>query len=199
LRDSDDSLPQPSLLAEERERRKRAEARLASAERMATVGTLAAGVAHEINNPLTWVMSNLEEIAQGLASREIPRDELLERVKEANEGVERIRSIVEGLRTFVHGDDDQRALVTVESAVEPALKVAAGELRGRATVIRDFAETPPVLANEGRLSQVFLNLIINAAQAFREGADNRLTLVTSSDEHDVTIEVTDNGPGVPRE
>ncbi|MCO4770176.1 MAG: response regulator [Deltaproteobacteria bacterium] len=190
---------QPLLLAEERERRQRAEARLASAERLATVGTLAAGVAHEINNPLTWVMSNLEEIALGLEDRSVPRAHLVAYVREANDGVERIRSIVEGLRTFIHGDDDRRSPVRVEDALELALKVATGELRGRATVERRFGDTPEVLANEGRLSQLFLNLIINAVQAFGDERSNTLVLVTDVERDDVVIEVRDNGPGIPRE
>jgi len=197
--DEDRPTDPPALLAEERERRQRAEARLASAERLATVGTLAAGVAHEINNPLTWVMSNLEEIGLGLHDPAVTADELSERVREANEGVERIRSIVEGLRTFVHGDDDRRMLVNVESALELALKVAAGEVRGRCEVEKRFGDTPQVIANEGRLSQVFLNLIINAVQAFPEGGANRLTLVTELEGDEVVVEVRDNGPGVPRE
>lgn len=196
-----DTTSQDKALVEERERRKRAEARLAVTERLASVGNLAAGVAHEINNPLTWLVSNLREIESGLA--EDPPDVrlLLRWVKEANEGVDRIRSIVEGLRTFIHGADDQRSPMQVETALDLALKVAAGELRGRVKVEKRYGDTPDVLANAGRLSQVFLNLIVNAAQAFEDGDDrrNHLVLTTSSDGYDVLVDVTDNGPGIPRE
>ncbi len=94
---------------EERERRKRAESQLALAERMASVGTLAAGVAHEINNPLTWVLGNLDELEQGLSGLfEVDQAELLERAREASDGARRIRSIVKALKTFSHGADDGR-------------------------------------------------------------------------------------------
>lgn len=191
--------PSQRLLAEERERRERAEARLATAERLATIGTLAAGVAHEINNPLTWVVSNLEQILAGIEDPSVSRSELLTYAKEANQGVERIQSIVDGLRTFVRVEDDERSPVRVESALDLALKVAAGELRGRARVVRTYGDAPPVLADAGRLSQVFLNLIINAVQAFGPARDNRIELVTSAEGGDVVVEVRDNGPGIPSE
>ncbi len=184
---------------EERERRKRAESQLALAERMASVGTLAAGVAHEINNPLTWVLGNLEELEEGLErfTTADPAD-LLERAREASEGARRIRAIVKALKTFSHGADDRREPVQVESALEVALKVSRNELRYRASVERVFGDTPPVLVNEGRLSQVFLNLVVNASQAFETADPERNLLRVSSwaDGDQVVAEVRDNGPGI---
>ena len=184
---------------EERERRKRAESQLALAERMASVGTLAAGVAHEINNPLTWVLGNLDELEQGLEGiASADPAELLDRAREASEGARRIRAIVKALKTFSHGADDRREPVQVESAIEVALKVARNELRFRATVERSFGDTPPVLVNEGRLSQVFLNLVVNASQAFvtADPDVNLLRLSTWADGDQVVAEVRDNGPGI---
>ena len=187
---------------EERERRKRAEAQLALAERMASVGTLAAGVAHEINNPLTWVLGNLDELEEGLAQLESADPaELLLRAREASEGARRIRAIVKALKTFSHGADDRRDPVQMESAIEVALKVARNELRYRLTVVREFSETPPILVNEGRLSQVFLNLVVNASQAFVEANPeaNVLRVATWADGDQVVAEVSDNGPGIATE
>jgi nitrogen-specific signal transduction histidine kinase len=190
---------QSSTLAEDRDSGGRVEARLTGAGRRAAVCTLAAGVAHELNNPLTWVVTNLEELAIGLRDDSIPREELRERVQETSKGVDRIRSIVDGLRTFTETDEDRRSLISVDSALNLALKVAEESLRGRVTVVRRFSETPDVLANEGSLSQVFLNLIMNALQAFSSGDANRIELATSRDGSDVVVEVRDNGPGIPRE
>lgn len=187
---------------EERERRKRAESQLALAERMASVGTLAAGVAHEINNPLTWVLGNLDELEEGLQDLTTSDpQELLERAREASEGARRIRAIVKALKTFSHGAEDRREPVQIESAVDVALKVARNELRYRVTVAREFGETPPVLVNEGRLSQVFLNLVVNASQAFLEPDpdQNVLRITTWADGDTVVAEVRDNGPGIPRD
>jgi len=178
--------------------------RLVIAERMASVGTLAAGVAHEINNPLSYVVANL-----ALAGEALERDadatesattrlELRTLLAEAHQGAERVAKIVRDLRMFSRADEDRSELVDVAGSVEACLRMAANELRHRARVVRDFHPVPKVRANEARLGQVFLNLIVNAAQALPE-ARARTNLVRISircDGDQVVVEVADNGAGM---
>jgi signal transduction histidine kinase len=186
--------------------RKQAEAQLRAADRMASLGTLAAGMAHEINNPLAYMLLNMRFVSKELghlaeideASRE--RALILKaRVEDALDGVERVRRIVSDLKSFSRGDEEALGPVDVHGPIQAALDLAANELRHRARVVRCFGDVPYVHGNDKRLGQIFLNLIINAAQALPEGgADkNELRVTTSRDEGGrVLAEITDTGSGI---
>jgi PAS domain S-box-containing protein len=184
--------------------RKAMQAQLVMSDRLAAVGTLAAGVAHEINNPLAFVLSNLSFLfreLQGVAS-ELPPGriaEMEEVLREAADGANRVRQIVRDLRTFSRGDDDEVATpVNVQSVLESAITMARGELRTRARIVREYSDVPLVEGNEGRFGQVFLNLLINAAQAIPQGRPDqhevRLVLRPAGDR--VIVEVKDTGVGM---
>ena len=177
--------------------------RLLQAERMASMGTLSATVAHEINNPLTYVLGNLDFVASRLSDPATPASEmpdLLQRVNQAREGADRVRRIVRGLQTFSRQEDDRLEPTDVHVALEKAIEMADNAVRHRARVVRVWGRVPPVLANELRLSQVFVNLLLNAAQSIPEGhADsNEIRIVTSHDDNNggVTISITDTGAGI---
>jgi signal transduction histidine kinase len=183
--------------------------RLVHLDRMASLGTLAAGIAHEINNPLTYVISNLELLGEELpaalqkaASGErvsAPLEEFLARLRDALEGAERIRNIVGHVKTFSRAGEDHRTLVDVRSVLDSSIKIVASELRQKARLVRDYAHVPLVLAGAGQLGQVFLNMLLNASHAV-EGRpeDNEIRVVTgsSSDGHAI-IEFSDTGVGIP--
>ena len=178
--------------------------RLIFADRMASVGTLAAGVAHEINNPLTYVTANLElalEEARGSRSSRAGRaPSLVETLLEAREGVTRVTNIVRGLKTFSRLDEEHRRVVDVVAVLERALALAGNEIRHRARLVRELGPIPPVEADEGRLGQVFVNLLVNAAQSFAGGSmeENEIAVVTRTDpEGRAVVEVRDNGRGIP--
>ncbi len=184
----------------------RAQGQLLIADRMASVGMLAAGVAHEINNPLAAVTANLEIAAQQLerlAHHPEALPELLEiedEVRDAREAAERVRAIVRDLRTFSRADEDQRSAVDVHQVLDSSLRLARNEVRHRAQVIKEYGRVPPVLANESRLGQVFLNLIVNAAQSIPEGhADrNQIRVGTAAGAgRTVTVTIADTGAGIP--
>ncbi|WP_240358192.1 ATP-binding protein [Myxococcus vastator] len=186
--------------------RKAMQAQLVVSDRLAAVGTLAAGVAHEINNPLAFVLSNLSFLAGELhaLARELPSGrmgELEEVLREATDGAHRVRQIVRDLRTFSRGDDEVATAVNVQAVLESAITLARSELKQRAQLVRDYREVPLVEGNEGRFGQVFLNLLINAAQAIPLGRSEqhevRLTLRKAGDR--VVIEVRDTGVGMPPE
>ncbi len=179
--------------------------RLAFADRMASVGTLAAGVAHEINNPLAYVSLNVNYAAQEVhrlaeiaGSNE--HQELLTALTSAQEGCERIRLIVRDLKVFSRPDEERRGPVDVRRALDSALSMAAHELRHRARLVRDFQEVPFVDANEARLGQIFLNLLINAGQSLPEGAadGNEIHVSTYQDRQGrVVAAIRDTGAGIP--
>lgn len=172
-------------------------------ERLVTTGTLAAGVGHEINNPLVYVGANIEFAINELRplTGQIPAGllgEVIGVLDEARDGAERIGKIVRGLRAFAR-EDAPSAPTDVRAAIEIALNMAMHELRGRATVIRELGDVPLVLGDESRLSQVFVNLLVNAAQALPTGdvTRNRVVVRTMRLAGDrVAIEVEDNGPGI---
>ncbi len=175
------------------------------AERMASIGTLAAGVAHEINNPLSYVLSNLELILEevrvlGEGSSSGRLHEIEEMVVDAREGAERVRKIVRGLKTFSRSDDDRHAVMALAPVIELSINIAMNEIRHRARLVKDFGPTPLVEANDTRLGQVFVNLLVNAAQAIPDGdsAENVIHVVTSTDAAGrASVEVSDTGPGIP--
>jgi PAS domain S-box-containing protein len=189
--------------------RKRAEAereelqsRLVLADRMASIGTLAAGVAHEINNPLTYVLTNLQLLeTQLLQLGADVTSRLSTRLRDAREGLDRVRNVVRDLSAFSH-EDTSTGAVDVHAVLESSLRMAANELRYRARVVRSYGEVPPALGNPSRLGQVFLNLLVNASQAIDAGCveDNAITVTTStSDDGQVVVEISDTGAGIPDE
>ena len=166
-------------------------------------------MAHEINNPLAFVTANLvfmqQEIA-ALAEETGPGrlSELARRCPRRAQGAERIGTIVRDLRTFSHGvDRDDASRVDVNRVLEFAIRMAENEIRHRARLVKAFGDVPAVEASESRLGQVFLNLLVNAAQAIAEGsaAQNEIRVSSAFDAATgrVVVEVADTGAGIPPE
>jgi two-component system, cell cycle sensor histidine kinase and response regulator CckA len=180
--------------------RKALEARLLRADRMASLGTLAAGVAHEINNPLTYVLLHL-----GYLARELPKlhgsEDLARRVAEIQDGVERVELIVRDLKLFSRPDAERHEAIDVRRVIDSAANLAAGEIRHRARLRKDYTAVRPIMASEARLGQLFLNLLMNAAQSIPEGdADaNEIAVRVSEKDERVVVEVSDTGCGIPAE
>jgi signal transduction histidine kinase len=195
--------------AEQRAQQRRLHEQVLISDRMAYVGTLAAGVAHEINNPLAAICANLELVAAaiddiattpGIAGR---LDDVIEEVRDARECAERVRLIVRDLKVFSRAPDEERSgPVDVNRVLESSLRLAWNDIRHRARLEKDLGPLPPVDANEARLGQVFLNLITNAAQAIPVGdAENNVVRVRTEVAADgrVAIEVSDTGTGIAPE
>jgi two-component system NtrC family sensor kinase len=207
--------PTVAFLVRDITQQKSLEQRLIQADRLASLGTLAAGVAHEVNNPLSYVSSNLNFIAESLASvrRAVSGgdasmdaayvDRLLaecaDALAEAREGTTRIRHVVGDLKTFARGQDSEDGLASVKRALESSLNLVMPELRYRARLNRHLEDVPPVRGNESRLGQVFLNLLINAAQAIEAGCPERNQVDVHLREEGpwVVVEVQDTGHGIP--
>jgi PAS domain S-box-containing protein len=197
----------PAIMAFARDvtERKAMLAQLMAADKLAAVGTLAAGVAHEINNPLAYLLLNLEFLI-----RELPRlvddgaklEPVLRRVRETKQGAERVKTIVRDLQTFTRRDDGIRGAVDLAAVIEAALHMARHEIRHRASVVKRFEPIPPVHGNVTRFEQLFLNLLINAAHAVADldPARNTIEIAIKRGPSDrVIATVRDNGIGISRE
>ncbi|HEY2903883.1 MAG TPA: ATP-binding protein, partial [Polyangia bacterium] len=196
--------------------RKKMEELLVVAGRMASVGTLAAGVAHEINNPLAYIVANIDfarrqftaasariaELSGIQGEISLGLHEVHDALTEARQGAERVRSIVRDLKIFARADSDGAGPVSLRRVLESSINMAWNEIRHRARLVKDFGEAPLVDGNESRLGQVFLNLLLNAAQAIAEGASEsheiRVTTRTDGAGHAV-VEIRDTGHGIPPE
>ncbi len=199
--------------------RKKLEVQVAQADRLASMGMLAAGVAHEINNPLAYVMYALESMGGTMRDLQEGRGEgqrrdatgarlslelvedLRERFDDALDGTYRIRDIVRGLSTFSRVEPDHPVPVELQPVVETALDMCFNEIKYRAQVVKELGQVPPVMASEGRLSQVFLNLLVNAAHSIDEGnaRENEVRIRTWCEGDMVCAEVRDSGKGIEPE
>ena len=196
-----------------RQERTKMQEQLYISDRMASLGALAAGVAHEINNPMAVLMSSVEYVAKRLVSiqetcrAQDPNSDLTRRLQDldeplqdAAEAAERVRLIVKDLKIFSRAEDQQVEVVEVNKVVESALRMASTEHRRRPIFTKEFGEGLAVMGSESRLGQVLLNLIVNAMQSFADGrGNNQIKLATRVQGETVAIEVKDNGVGMSAE
>ncbi len=180
-------------------------ARLVHADRLSSVGQLAASVAHEVNNPNAYVFGNLHLLKESIEHWDIaPEDkaDALELIADCLDGVQRVTRIVRQLSSFARVDDERSEPVAINDVLRDAVALVTNDLRHKARLDVDLADgLLPFAGNPPRLVQVFTNLMINAAQAFPDdGADDRCIQVRSYAQEDMVIaEVLDNGAGIPDE
>jgi signal transduction histidine kinase len=185
-----------------RDEKRRTREQLLVIERMASVGTLAAGVAHEINNPLAAVMANIELALRTLDSLppEVPEvAELTAELRDAHEAAYLVRQIVRDVKLFSRPGDERAGPVDVRQVLDGAARMAWNGIRHRARLVKDYGQVPPVWATEARLGQVFLNLLINAAHSLPVGrADsNRIAIISRTDgQGRAVVEIVDTGSGI---
>lgn len=214
--------------------RKKAEAQVVQQEKMASIGQLAAGVAHEINNPMSYIISNLQmmqdyavkfkelfkgeqkallelkelaglpekagEIADDLAKRrktvqlEYLIDDTQELLTETLDGADRVKKIVQDLKSFAR-TDNVRAMANVNEGIQSAINIVWNELKYKASLERELGELPEIYCDLGQLNQVFMNIIMNAVQAIEE---NGIIKIRSwYEDSQVCVSIADNGKGIP--
>ncbi len=186
-----------------------ARTRLVQNDRLATLGTLAAGVAHEINNPAAFILLGLDMLDRllkgaGITMEPTAAQGAAELLHELRDSIRRIVDIARDLRLFASppaADNGRRSVIDVNRTVESALSLTRGQIIERAQLCRHLDEVPPVLMEDGRLAQVVVNLLVNAAQAIPKayGREQSITVSTRSDGRTVEIEVRDTGVGIPKE
>ncbi|MFC5300121.1 ATP-binding protein [Azospira restricta] len=204
------------------------EGQLLQSEKLAAVGQLAAGVAHEINNPVGFVGSNLgalgtyigrlfeliaayeameqalpavhparQEVARLRATLEVDylRQDIPDLLRESVDGLDRVKRIISDLKGFSRVDDGRHEAVDLHRGLESTLNVIWSELKYKAQVVREFGELPPVVCIPGQINQVFMNLLVNAAQAIE--TTGTITLRTGTAGDRVWVEISDTGKGIP--
>jgi signal transduction histidine kinase len=190
--------------------RARLAAHTAEFERLRSLGLLAAGIAHEINNPLTFVAGNAE-LVRGIAAelqadfpqaKALPAMQRLQRcLDHLDQGVGRIATVVRSIATFSRPNEGEAGPVNIHEVMTATIRLVSNELRHRAKLRLDLEPVPDVLGNPAQLGQVFLNLLINAMHAIPEGASgaHTVTVSTRAQAGLVSIEVSDTGSGMPAE
>ncbi len=192
-----DGRPAGLAIAQDITARRAMEAHLVVSDRLASVGRLAASIGHEINNPLMYVLGSLELLRNAL--EEAGLSELLERVDAAERGTLRVRDIVRDLRALSRSPEDDVGPSDLSRSLDACIEIAQVELRHRARLVREPIEPLWVRGSEARLGQVFLNLLVNAAQSIEEGSldENEVRVRAFADGGDAVIEVADTGRGLP--
>jgi signal transduction histidine kinase/CheY-like chemotaxis protein len=192
------------------------QAQLIHAGKLAAIGQLSGGVAHEINNPASYVGMSHAVLGRQLTKLKAMLDEggfldaenpdiarafstMESALRDADEGMQRIRAVVRDLRTFSRMDDEAMEAVPLNEVVLAATNLARHEIRYRAELITALGDVPHVRGNRGRLGQVMMNLLVNAAQAIPEGSKDtqHIRVVTRRDGRRAILSVEDSGPGVP--
>jgi PAS domain S-box-containing protein len=192
------------LLDSERER---VHEQLLVSERLASLGLMAAGVAHEIDNPLAFVVVNLRYALAELV--ELSRDpslsdrvaDIADALDNAREGAERIQQTAKDLTVFARSDQGRCGVVDVRHVLDTCINMALTEIRHRARLIKDYEDTPAVEGSDAHIGQVFLNLLLNAAHSIVEGDcdSNEITVRTFVRDAEVVVEVRDTGTGIADE
>jgi PAS domain S-box-containing protein len=196
---------------------KEIEAHLVRSSRLAAIGEIAAGIAHEVNNPAASTLTNLEllngdlkklsievrnpdrTVSSLVTAMEVFCSEARESVRDSLEGIQRIAFIVKGLRGFARIDGDDVDSLDINEVVQTACNLVRHQIRHVAHVEFDLQAGERLPASRGRLIQVVLNLLLNAAQAIEEGGGSTIIVTTSSTSDGVLLRVEDDGPGVPVE
>jgi two-component system, cell cycle sensor histidine kinase and response regulator CckA len=189
------------------------EKRLETAQRLASLGTMAAGIAHEVNNPLTVVASNVsfvldemrEMLAASTAASSTPDlwtrvEPWIEALSEAVDGSDRVQKIIATMRRFAGRGESKRETIDLPEVIDAALRLVGNAVRHKAKVTIAYGTTPLVEADEGQLVQVFLNLLGNAADAISDGdaTENEVSVRTYTDDAGRAVaEVRDTGRGIP--
>jgi signal transduction histidine kinase len=216
-----------SVLLELNNKLEAAQNQLLQSEKMAAIGQLAAGVAHEINNPIGFIFSNLQ-ILQDYSSKLLKlvsfyekvidktknqtfinlqqdmqqrmqypflRDDMPDLVSESIEGIERVTDIVRSLKAFSHVDSSEWENCNVIDGIESTLKIANSQFKHKIEIHRDYQESVPLLLCQPmQLNQVFLNILVNAAQAIEN--KGHIYISVRGDDTEVTIEIKDTGSGI---
>jgi two-component system, NtrC family, sensor kinase len=189
-------------LAEALDKLTRAQEQLVRSEKLASIGQLVAGIAHEINNPVNAIVNTVGPLEE--AVRDIDKDpeaakDVIEMVKVVQRGAQRTKAIVSALHNYSRTDDESVVDFDIDRSIDDSLELLRHLLKGNVNVQKKYANPGRVRGHAGQINQVFMNLLTNAAQALG-GRDNAtITIETGGDADAVEVKIGDNGPGIPAE
>jgi len=178
-------------------------------EKMASLGTLSAGIAHEINNPLTFVITNLDLISGYVGKMDELRDlddtrkkvaDIKECVQECADGAARIKRIVQDLLAFSHTSQGKINCVDINELLDRTVRILWNEIKYRADIVKDYKALTHIWVDSNQISQVFLNIIINASNAIKKNTASekgKISIATAEDDKFITITIADTGCGIP--
>ena len=173
----------------------RIEEKLHQADKMATIGILTAGIAHEINNPLNYIMGGLTGLKDYFEENKINDKNIKLFLDSINQGIERASAIITGLNQLNRNKDDYNEICNVNDIIRNSLNIVNNQLKDKIEVIQNFDEMiPNIPGNVGQLHQVFINLLVNACQSIED--KGTITIITNTDKKNVFVEITDDGSGI---
>lgn len=169
------------------------EHQLVHLEKMATLGSLCAGIAHEINNPLTFLIANLS-VLPGYVKEMDKKEEVQQILQECLEGANRIKVIVQDVLSLSRRSEERREAVDINQVLETTLRILWNQMKYKVTVIKDYRASKRVFVDPTQLCQVFLNIINNAIQAIKEKGIIRVN--SFEDDKFVYVRISDTGEGI---
>lgn len=181
--------------------RRRLQARLLLADRVASVGVMAAGIGHEVANPLAYILANLEYAIDELSRGSGEAERIVEALREARHGTERVTRIARQLRAWSRSDEERPKLLKLPALLDTAVSMAWAEIRHRSRLLKDYGPVPDVTADEPRLTQAFIVLLVNAAHAIPEGQSDThsIRISTSTVDGRAVVSIADTGAGIAPE
>jgi two-component system, NtrC family, sensor kinase len=191
-------------------------ARLMQSEKMASLGMLTAGVAHEIKHPLNAMSANMDSIKQNMQQVakffELSKSDDCKRqdfnrlneniaslITAAHEGIKRTAGVIADLCAFARSDEPEMVTTEINKNIDSTLNLLSSEIKGNVTIVKEYSDTPPLLCHPGKINQVLMNILVNAIHALQTKRDGKIIITTKHDENSLIISIKDNASGIKKE